>query len=42
MFYVSLLQLLKGEFLIYKIPPPPPIIVDNGNGSYFINLIDNI
>ena len=42
MFYISLLQLLKGKLLIYKILPPPPIIVDNGNGFYFINLINNI
>ena len=41
-FYVSLLQLLKGKPLTYKIPPLPPIIIDNGNGSYFINLINNI
>ena len=41
-FYINLLQLLKGKPLTYKIPPPPPIIVDNGNGSYFINLINNI
>jgi hypothetical protein len=42
MFYVSLLQPLKGKPLIYKIPPPSPIIVDNGNGSYFIDLIDDM
>ena len=42
MFYISLLQFLKGEFLTYKVPPLPPIIVNNGNGSYFINLIDNM
>ena len=41
-FYISLLQPLKGKPLTYKIPPPSPIIVDNGNGSYFINSIDNI
>jgi hypothetical protein len=42
MFYISLLQLLKGEPLTYKVPPLPPIIVNNGNGSYFINLINDI
>ena len=42
MFYVSLLQPLKGKPLTYKIPPPPPIIIDNGNGSYFINSINDI
>jgi hypothetical protein len=42
MFYISLLQLLKGNPLIYKIPLPLPIIVDNGNSSYFINLINDI
>jgi hypothetical protein len=42
MFYISLLQPLKGELLIYKIPPLPSIIMDNGNGSYFISLINNI
>ena len=41
-FYISLLQPLKGKPLIYKILLPPPIIIDNGNGSYFINLINNI
>ena len=41
-FYISLLQPLKGEPLTYKIPPLPPIIVDNGNSSYFINLIDDM
>jgi hypothetical protein len=42
MFYVSLLQPLKSEPLTYKIPPPPLIIIDNGNGSYFIDLINNM
>ena len=41
-FYISLLQPLKGKFLIYKVPPPPPIIINNDNGSYFINLINNM
>ena len=41
-FYISLLQPLKGEPLTYKVPPLPPIIIDNGNSSYFINLIDDI
>ena len=42
MFYVSLLQPLKDKPLTYKVPPLPPIIVDNGNSSYFINLIDDM
>jgi hypothetical protein len=42
MFYISLLQPLKGKLLTYKIPPLPPIIIDNGNGSYFINLINDM
>ena len=42
MFYISLLQPLKDEPLTYKMLPPPPVIVDNGNGSYFINSINNI
>ena len=42
MFYISLLQPLKGKPLTYKIPPPPSIIINNGNSSYFINLIDNM
>ena len=42
MFYISLLQPLKGKPLIYEVPPPPPIIVDNGDGSYFINSINDI
>ena len=41
-FYVSLLQPIKGEPLTCKVPLPPPVIVDNGNGSYFINLIDDM
>ena len=28
--------------MAYKVPLPPPIIVNNGNSSYFINLIDNM
>ena len=41
-FYISLLQPLKSKPLTYKILPPPSIIVNNGNSSYFINLINNI
>ena len=41
-FYINLLQPLKREPLIYKVLPPPPIIIDNGNSSYFINSINNI
>ena len=41
-FYISLLQPLKGKSLTYKVPLLPPIIINNGNGSYFINLIDNM
>jgi len=42
MFYVSLLQPLKDNSMTREMLPPPPIIVDNGNSSYFINLINNI
>jgi hypothetical protein len=28
--------------LTYKIPPPPSIIVNNGNSFYFINSIDDM
>jgi hypothetical protein len=42
MFYISLLQLLKGKPLTYKVPPLPPIIINNGNSSYFIDLINDI
>jgi hypothetical protein len=42
MFYISLLQPLKGESLTYKIPLLFSMIIDNGNGSYFINLINNM
>jgi hypothetical protein len=42
MFYISLLQLLKGKPLTYKVLLLSPIIIDNGNGSYFIDLIDDI
>ena len=41
-FYISLLQPLKGKPITRKVPPLPPIIDNNGNGSYFINLINNI
>jgi hypothetical protein len=41
-FYISLLQPLKGKPITCKVPPLPPVIVNNGNGSYFINLINNI
>jgi hypothetical protein len=42
MFYISLLQPLKDKPLIYKIPLLPLIIINNSNGSYFINLINDI
>ena len=42
MFYISLLQPLKGKPLTYKVPPLLPIVIDNSNSFYFINLIDNI
>jgi len=42
MFYISLLQPLKDEPITHKVPLLPPVIVDNGNGSYFINLINNM
>jgi len=42
MFYISLLQPLKDDPITREIPPLPPVIVNNGNGSYFINLINNI
>ena len=41
-FYISLLQLLKSKPLTCKVLPLPPIIINNGNSSYFINLINNI
>jgi hypothetical protein len=42
MFYISLLQPLKSEPLTYKVPLPPPIIINNGNGSYFIDSINDM
>ena len=42
MFYVSLLQPLKGKPITREVLPLPPIIINNGNSSYFINLINNI
>jgi len=42
MFYVSLLQFLKNNPITYEIPLLPSVIVNNGNGFYFINSIDNI
>ena len=41
-FYISLLQPLKGKPLIYKVLPLFFIIINNSNSSYFINLINNI
>jgi len=41
-FYISLLQPLKSKPITRKVPLLPPVIVNNGNGSYFINLINNI
>jgi len=42
MFYVSLLQPLRDNPMTREIPPPPLIIVNNGNGLYFINSINNM
>ena len=42
MFYISLLQPLKSELLTHEVPPLPPVIIDNGNGFYFIDLINDI
>ena len=42
MFYVSLLQPLRDNSITYKVPPLLFIIINNGNSSYFINLINNI
>ena len=41
-FYISLLQPLRGKPITRKVPPLPPIIINNSNSSYFINLINNI
>ena len=41
-FYINLLQPIKGEPLICEVLLLPPVIVDNGNSSYFINLIDDM
>ena len=41
-FYISLLQSIKGKSLTCKVPLLPPVIIDNGINSYFINSIDNI
>jgi len=42
MFHVSLLQPLKDNPTTREIPMLPPVIVNNGNNSYFINLINNM
>ena len=42
MFYISLLQPLKGKPMAREVPPLPPVIVNNGNSSYFINSINDI
>jgi hypothetical protein len=36
MFYISLLQPLKSRPLIYKVPPLPPVIINNSNSSYLL------
>ena len=41
-FYVSLLQPLKDDPITREMPLPPPVIINNGNGSYFINLINDM
>jgi len=42
MFYVSLLQPLKDNPITCKILLLFPVIINNGNSSYFIDLINNI
>jgi len=42
MFYISLLQPLKNNPITYEIPSLFSVIINNGNSSYFINLINNI
>jgi len=42
MFYISLLQPLKDNPITYKVLPLSFIIINNSNGLYFINLINNI
>jgi len=42
MFYISLLYPLKDKPITHEVPPLPPVIINNGNGSYFINLINNM
>jgi len=42
MFYVSLLQPLRDNPITREIPLPLSIIINNGNSSYFISLINNI
>ena len=42
MFYVSLLQPLKGKPIAREVPSLPPVIINNSNSSYFINLINDI
>ena len=33
------MQPLKDKPIVYKVPLLPSIIIENGNSSYFINLI---
>jgi len=42
MFYISLLQPLKNNPTTHEILLLLPVIIDNSNSSYFINLIDDI
>jgi len=42
MFHVSLLQPLKDNPITHEILLLSPIIINNSNGSYFIDLINNI
>jgi hypothetical protein len=42
MFYISLLQPLKGKPITCEVLLLPPVIINNGNSSYFIDLINDI
>jgi len=42
MFYVSLLQPLKNNPTTHEIPLLFPVIINNSNNFYFINLINDI
>ena len=42
MFHMSLLQSLKNDLIGRQVPPLQPTIIENEEGSYFVDLIDDM